>query len=501
MDVYARVLDDGTGHAHTLLVSAKRDSNGTILAAGDGISQNPNLSHDNVNPAINDDNSIAYESTSSNLLVGDSDANGAKSDIFVVSLTLDSVQGAKLSPNDLVSRNSARAQSVSTNFDGFFVNSTDGTTPRYLSGDGRWVVFHGRPCDWLNELCPARDDSLGLNRCPGNCSSSTPYQVYLRDRTGTSPRTWLISKAVRENPPGSGNLFFQASNLNSIDASVNSDGLWVAYASFAKNLRLTGIDTENFSDVYLIRTTGTTGISLENLLDLNGNPNNAWRVSEPRLPTLNPDKDSFHPVISCKLTGVPDQPLPRVVFVSGSTVLIPDDTNGKQDVYMRDFRDETPGTPLYFRFSVDSSGAQSNDNSFTPDATCDCRVVTYYSTATNLVPGDTNALPDIFETLSPQGDFVRGDANADDFVDNEDVSFIRDFLFFGGPTPVCLDAADANNNGVIDVVDIAFLNNFVQNCHTNPPPPAPFPNCGPDTVADALTCSVGVLCLSPSVCP
>ena len=65
--------------------------------------------------------------------------------------------------------------------------------------------------------------------------------------------------------------------------------------------------------------------------------------------------------------------------------LVPGDTNGVADVFVRDRRTGTTE-----RVSVGPGGAQGNELSFDPAISADGRFVAFGSGATNLVPGDTN---------------------------------------------------------------------------------------------------------------
>jgi len=80
-----------------------------------------------------------------------------------------------------------------------------------------------------------------------------------------------------------------------------------------------------------------------------------------------------------------------VVFNSDATNLVPGDTNGKWDIFLRD---------RYFgvttRISIDSSGLQSNGDSYKPAISADGNCTAFQSDATNLVAGDTNGVPDVF---------------------------------------------------------------------------------------------------------
>jgi Tol biopolymer transport system component len=78
-------------------------------------------------------------------------------------------------------------------------------------------------------------------------------------------------------------------------------------------------------------------------------------------------------------------------FWSQATTLVPGDTNAVPDIFVRD---QDAGTTR--RVSVSSAGVQGNDESFLPSISNDGRFVAFGSRADNLVPGDTNATSDIF---------------------------------------------------------------------------------------------------------
>ena len=85
-----------------------------------------------------------------------------------------------------------------------------------------------------------------------------------------------------------------------------------------------------------------------------------------------------------------------VAFVSSATNLVPGDTNSTKDIFVRD---RQLGTTE--RVSVTSAGVQANQADSLGD-TFDCaisrdgRFVAFHTTATNLVAGDTNASVDVF---------------------------------------------------------------------------------------------------------
>ena len=83
-----------------------------------------------------------------------------------------------------------------------------------------------------------------------------------------------------------------------------------------------------------------------------------------------------------------------VVFTSRATNLVQNDTNNAEDVFLHDRYTRTTE-----RVSTDSAGGQGNGNSGSWGAAIsidDGRYVAFASDATNLVPGDTNAQPDMF---------------------------------------------------------------------------------------------------------
>jgi archaellum component FlaF (FlaF/FlaG flagellin family) len=80
-----------------------------------------------------------------------------------------------------------------------------------------------------------------------------------------------------------------------------------------------------------------------------------------------------------------------VAFDSLADNLVPGDTNGVDDVFVRD---RTAGTTT--RVSVSSAGVQGNGASGWASVSADGRYVAFQSDATSLVPGDTNSATDVF---------------------------------------------------------------------------------------------------------
>jgi hypothetical protein len=80
-----------------------------------------------------------------------------------------------------------------------------------------------------------------------------------------------------------------------------------------------------------------------------------------------------------------------VAFASTASNLVPNDTNNASDIFVYD---RLHGT--IERVSVRSDGGQANFGSFAPAISADGNVVVFYSFATNLYANDTNNVADIF---------------------------------------------------------------------------------------------------------
>jgi Tol biopolymer transport system component len=226
-----------------------------------------------------------------------------------------------------------------------------------LSADGRFACFA----------------SGATNLVPNDANSTD--DVFLRDiQNGTTERVSLGPNSVEGNS-GSGY------------PSVSADGRYVAFVSAATNF--VASDTNGRIDVFVRdRVLGTTE-----------------RVSVASNGTQADFNCSF-PAISADGRFV--------AFESVSTTLVPGDTNLVWDIFVRDRLLATTE-----RVSVDSAGVEANDRSRYPAISGDGRFVTFYSFATNLVPGDTNGHEDVFvrdrllgttERVSVDSSGVEGDS-------------------------------------------------------------------------------------------
>jgi Tol biopolymer transport system component len=202
-----------------------------------------------------------------------------------------------------------------------------------LSADARFVAF----------------TSYATNLVPRDTNSSE--DVFVHDRqTGVTER---VSNGLNGSQP----------NSYSEDPALSADGRYVLFTSRASNL--VPRDTNDAKDVFVHdrRTRVTQRVNV--------GPNGR-QASE----------DAEEPALSANGRFV--------AFASAAGNLIYGDTNG-WDVFVHDRR-----TGITERVSVGSDGRQANSSSFWAALSAAGRFVAFTSNASNLVPGDTNGSEDVF---------------------------------------------------------------------------------------------------------
>lgn len=215
-----------------------------------------------------------------------------------------------------------------------------------LSADGHFVAF----------------ESNASNLVPGDTNETTDIFVHDRDMRNTT-RVSVATNGAQANG-------------RSAEGHISADGRFVIFRSAASNL-VPG-DTNNEIDIFLHdRNTGeTTRVSVASDGSQADDFNFAGRVSA---------SGRF------------------VSFGSDASNLVPGDTNNACDSFVRDRM-----TGVTTRVSVASDGTQANDFSFAPGSlSADGRFVVFDSDATNLVPGDTNMVTDVFVHDRQTGETTR----------------------------------------------------------------------------------------------
>jgi Tol biopolymer transport system component len=225
-------------------------------------------------------------------------------------------------------------QRVNTGAGGVQANGPSRVFFSSISTDGRYVVFSSRATNLV------AGDTNGVE------------DVFVRDcQSGTTERVSVGAGGAQ-------------SNQVSHSGTITPDGAYVAFYSEAANL--VANDTNGFADVFVRDRAGAT----------------TERVS---LATGGTQGDfvSLEPSISSDGRFV--------AFYSGAANLVPGDTNGTYDVFLRDRQSGATE-----RVSVATGGTQGDSASVYPSISADSRFVAFYSAATNLVAGDTNAAADVF---------------------------------------------------------------------------------------------------------
>jgi len=219
-----------------------------------------------------------------------------------------------------------------------------------ISADGRFVAFR----------------SFATNLSGSDTNGAT--DVFVRDRqAGTTDRVSVSSAQA----PG---------NDHSAWPAISDDGRYVAFSSDASNL-VAG-DTNGKTDVFVRDRFLLTTVRVS--VDSGG---------------AEGDESSFGPSIS--IDGR------YVAFSSDATNLVAGDTNLSRDVFVHDLQ-----TGITECASVTSGGGIGDGESAAGAISADGAFVVFRSAATNLVPGDTNGVTDTFvrERVSGTTDRVSVDS-------------------------------------------------------------------------------------------
>jgi Tol biopolymer transport system component len=203
-----------------------------------------------------------------------------------------------------------------------------------ISANGRFVAF----LSGASNLVAGDTNGIG--------------DVFVRDRVAQ------VTRRISVGPGG------QQANRGSQDTAISADGRFVAFISFASNL-VAG-DTNGIGDVFVRDRVA----QVTERISVGPGGQQANRGS---LDTAISAHGRF------------------VAFRSSASNLVAGDTNGHADVFVRD-----RVAQLTQRVSVGAGGHQANSGSFVPAISANGRFVTFYSSASNLVAGDTNGTFDVF---------------------------------------------------------------------------------------------------------
>lgn len=323
-------------------------------------------------PSISEDGRyVAFASDASNLVEGDT--NGV-TDIFVRDMVKGTVTRVSVSSNGVEANGASYWPFISANGRYVTFSSEASNLVSGDSNDSGDVFLHDMEAK-TTELI-----SVGVGGNPGDelsfwssVSSDGQFVVFMSNATNLVPSdtndTWDVFLRDRKT----GETIFVSHAYNGAQANsqseypmISANGRYVVFASDATNI--VRDDTNGYRDVFEYdRATGNNirvSLSSEGTQTNNGTQVFAMSISE----------DGKY-----------------VAFASLATTLVPDDTNGVWDIFVHD-RDSGKTS----RVSVDSYGTQADAGSYGVSLSADGRYVTFGSNATNLVPGDTNGVMDVF---------------------------------------------------------------------------------------------------------
>ena len=318
----------------------------------------PNVSSLVYSPSITPDGRyVAFSSAATGLVTGDTNAH---IDAFVRDMSTGTIERVSVSTSGTQSNGDSRGVSI--------------------SADGRYVAFA----------------SVASNLTAGDTNGFD--DVFLRDRQlGTTTR--LQSSLINTTPSLRPSITADAHDIAFSDKAHDgsqqalvfdrtlghivletddSDEPWISadgnHVAMKSNFRLEpGEPKPDHTSIYMVERPGPDIRSVLASASSSGERGNASSWS----PSVS-DDGRF------------------VAFVSSADNLVPEDTNGKDDVFVRDVQ-----RGLTWRASIGSDGQQANGASLNAAISSDGRFVVFSSLASNLAAGDTNGTSDVFVHENP----------------------------------------------------------------------------------------------------
>jgi YD repeat-containing protein len=316
-------------------------------------------------PAISSDGRyVAFQSWSSDLVANDT--NGA-ADIFVHDRQTDTTTRVSVGPGGAQSNGGSVDPSISG--DGRFVAFVSGATNLAQGDSGGWneIFVHDRTLGTTRRL------TVGIGNQEPDWPSDHPsivstsqgtYSVAFASAAGNlvagDERSWDVfvyqssNQSITKISKGLGGA---QANDSSDNPSIATNGM-VAFDSYASNL--VANDTNAKRDVFIWNGSTNARISL----GLGGAPAN----EESSLPSISADGNF-------------------VAFQSYASNLVTGDTNGTWDIFVYN---RTTGVTE--RVSLAWNGVQADGSSYNASISGDGRFVTFFSSASNLIPTQVSPL-------------------------------------------------------------------------------------------------------------
>jgi predicted secreted protein len=232
---------------------------------------------------------------------------------------------------------------IDTRPDGVAANAR--STAAVLSADGRFAAFGSE----ATNLDDSTADTVGTN------------DLFVKDLQTLAIERWTTGRAISS-------------------VAISGNGRFLAFATTSQ---LLPADTNAVSDVYLIdRTEGPDSL---------------------RLLTAGADGASTSPQLSADGSVV--------AFTSSATNLVAGDTNNASDVFVMDV-----ASAAVSRVSVSSSDTQATSSSSAPAVSADGRFVAFTSAASNLVTGDVPNTTNVFVHDRSSGVTFLADADVNGVI-------------------------------------------------------------------------------------
>jgi len=408
-------------------------------------------------PSISGDGRyVAFQSDATNLVTYDSNRF---TDVFLHDRYTNQIK--------LISRNLA---GKSANFKSTFP---------VISQEGHYVVFQSDASDLVaDDINQMRDIfiyhissekielvSVNSEGIQGNAPSSFPvvssngrYVAFesdatnlVADDTKNYVDVFVHDRETRETTRVSLSSTGKQLNSSSYGASISGDGRYVVYASDSRSV-VSG-DTNKVTDVFFHdRETGNNQrLSLNN----EGIEGNA-ASHEPRI----------------SLDGQ------YVVFISRASNLVPNDTNGNEDIFLRNLTTQTTT-----RISVNNQGQEGDNDSFAPHISGNNHYIVFNSKANNLVNDDDNNTVDVFiydrdtQQISSVTPFSQTFSNSDASVYPPVISDDGRFVAYESRA-LNLTAIDLNESSDIFVYDRTYCAVYQQADQTGYVPVLIIPDIG-----------------------
>ncbi len=330
---------------------------------------------------------------------------------------------------------------LSLSFDGrylVFLSFTDGTLQ--LFDRERWAfrrvdvtaLSQGAPSS-VNDAVISGDGSCvafsaaGSSLVPGDTNQM--YDVFVWERsTGEITRVSVSSQGIQ-------------SDWSCTSAALSADGRYVAFES--QSTTFVPPDADEAIDVFLhdrvTRTTSLVSVSVGDMRDARCDYRESTISADGRL--------------VCFTSSAPG------VFAGWAP---------SRQAYLRDC---AQGSTVLVK-----SGLLAEQR---PELSANGRAMAFVSASPGLVPGDRNALADVFVVDiacgAEWGLRMRCDASGDGrLVINDAIQVLR-YLFVSGTTLPCATAGDCNGDGKVQISDAVFLLGYLFAGGASPAPP--FPGC------------------------